>query len=307
MQAASVQSLTPAAQTYENLSVYRDADDQALYFGMNVHPRPCFTWGVVRDILTFQQRFASGNGGGTKPRCLVFTSESPGIFSLGGDLSLFQTLIADQDSETLAKYADDCVSILHNHLVAPDVVTVSLLEGDALGAGFESALSSDIVIAERGIRAGFPEVLFNLVPGHGAFYLLARRIGPQAAEKMIADGGMHTAEELHAMGLVDILTEKGEGRQAVARLLEKNKHTWNAFQALQLIKRHHAPVNAESLHASAGIWVSAAMRLTPRNLRMMARLVSAQEKRLGQAGEPFGTVITPDAQRPQPETIAAVA
>ncbi len=296
----SAQTFLLEAQRYENLSIYRDAEGEALYMSMNARPRPCFSWSLVQDVLTFQKRFAATvSSGPMPPRCLVWASENQSIFSLGGDLDLFQSLISTHDRKALHHYAEGCVDGLYNHMMAPDVVTVSILEGDALGAGFEVALSSDIVIAECGVRAGFPEVLFNLVPGHGAFYLLSRRIGPRAAEKMIRDGGVHTAEELHALGLIDILVSKGEGRQALRELLQKQRKSWNSFQALQHIKRHHQPITREALMASASIWVDAAMRLTDRNLRMMERLVNAQGKRVGLA--------TPEAETMQQEVCQAVA
>jgi DSF synthase len=232
---------------------------------------------MTRDVIAFQEAFAAR---AHRPRVLVWSSETPGVFSLGGDLTLFRSLIETRDRKTLAQYADDCVTGLYNHLNTPDSVTVSLLEGDVLGAGLEMALTSDIVIAERGGSAGFPEVLFNLVPGHGAFHLLARRIGMQSAEKMIRDGSKFTVEELHTMGLVDVLVDKGQGRQAVRDLLKTHDKTWNAFQALHHIKRQYMPITREALSASARIWVDAAMRLSDRNLRMMEKLVRAQEKRL---------------------------
>lgn len=279
MQAAH--PLSYEIQPYQNLKTYRDADGEALWFAMNVRPRPCFTQGVIEDLLDFQESFKTiVTRGNTRPLCLVFASESPGIFSLGGDLSLFQSAIEQRDHALMSSYALSCVKVLHNHLHTPQTVTISLLEGDALGAGLESALASDIVVAERGIRAGFPEVLFNLVPGHGAYFFVARRIGAQAADKMIRSGAVYSAEELHAMGLIDILADKGQGRQAIRELLAQHKRSWNAFEALQLIKRHYLPVSYEMLAASAQIWVDAAMRLTSRNLRMMERLVSAQKKRV---------------------------
>lgn len=285
-------------QRNPNLSIHQDADEQVLYFAMNVRPRPCFTWDLIRDLLTFQQHYAvKFLRNTTRPRCLVWASASPGIFSLGGDLALFQSVIEKQDYARLSQYAEDCVTVLYNHLTAADMVTISLLEGDALGAGLEVALSSDIVVAERGIRAGFPEILFNLVPGHGAYYLLARRIGAQAAEKMIRQGAVHSVEELHALGLVDILVDKGEGRRAIRLLLDKERKSWNAFQALQHIKRQYLPITRDMLMASAHIWVDAAMRLTERNLRMMARLVHAQEKRAGLAAVPEVTMAQQDAHR----------
>ena len=280
----AAQALRFGDQSYENLSVFLDADGEAIYVSMNVRPRPCFTWDLLRDFLNFQQHFIETTRLSTPhPRCVVYASESSGIYSLGGDLHLFKIASETKDKAMLTRYVHDCISALHNLLTTPETVTVSLLEGDALGAGLETALASDVIIAERGTRAGFPEVLFNLIPGVGGYFLAARRIGPRAAERLIREGAVHTAEELHAMGLVDILVDKGRGRQAVRDLLREQNKTWNTYQALQHVKRHYLPITREMLVANAEIWVDAAMRLTDRNLRMMERLVHAQERRAGLA------------------------
>ena len=196
----------------------------------------------------------------------------------------------------LTHYIEDCAGALRNLINTPDTVTVSVLEGDALGAGLETALASDVIVAERGIRAGFPEVLFNLIPGVGGFYLAARRIGPRAAEKMIREGNVHTAEELHALGLVDILVDKGEGRRAVRELLNREKKSWNTYQALQHVKRQYLPITKDMFLTNAKIWVDAVMRLTDRDLRMMKRLIHAQEKRVGMVA-PTATIAETTIQR----------
>ncbi len=46
-------------------------------------------------------------------------------------------------------------------------VTVALVEGDALGGGFEAALSCDVIVATPQAKFGFPEVLFHLFPAWG--------------------------------------------------------------------------------------------------------------------------------------------
>jgi DSF synthase len=272
-------------EAHDNLRLFRDCDGEVLYMSMHVRPRPCISWPLTRDVLAFQRRLRDPDYLDRRPICLVWSSETPDTFSLGGDLDLFRSAIMGGDRTMLASYAEDCVQGLHNHITTPGMVTVSLLEGDALGAGLECALASDIVIAERGRRAGFPETLFNLVPGHGAFHMLARRIGMAAAERLIREGNVHTTDELHALGAIDMLVEAGAGRRAVRELVENNRRRWNAFQALHHIRRNYLPVNLESLRASASIWVDAAMNLGERNLRMMEKLVRAQERRLGAVKE----------------------
>ena len=60
--------------------------------------------------------------------------------------------------------------------------TISLVQGDALGGGFEAALAGDVVIAEKSAQFGFPEVMFNLFPGNGGIQL------PVPADRDAADG-----------------------------------------------------------------------------------------------------------------------
>ena len=81
------------------------------------------------------------------------------------------------------------------------------MQGDALGGGFECALASDLIVAEERAQLGFPEILFNLFPGMGAYSLLSRRVGMKGAEKMILSARLYTAEELHELGVVDLLVE----------------------------------------------------------------------------------------------------
>ncbi len=261
---------------YQNLVTHYDEASLSTWVSMDSRPRPSFTWPLIHDILKFQDNLPRNP---ERHRYLISASRAKGIFSLGGDLTMFQEAIEKQDRVGLSLYAEDCATVLFNHLNAP-AVTISLLEGDALGAGLESALASDIVIAERTMHGGFPEVLFNLVPGHGAYQLVARRAGARQAEEMVLSGKLYSAEELHALGLIDILIEPGTGYEAVREFQERHARHWNAFRAHTMIKRLHQPVTRELLSASSGIWVEAAMRLAQRDLKLMQRLVRAQDRRL---------------------------
>src|SRR3990172_8355499 len=193
-----VKSIDEVMLGYEQLETYYDASARAMWFSMAPRPRPCCTWELVKDILRFQQSmraFLDSRDPHQPPpiHYLIFGSNVPGVFSLGGDLALFRSIILAKNRDSLAQYAEQCVTILYNHMtgLGKKLMTISLLQGDALGAGFESALSSSVVIAERGIRAGFPEIIFNLIPGHVAYHLLARRKDPAHAEKIILGGRLY--------------------------------------------------------------------------------------------------------------------
>ena len=124
---------------------------------------------------------------------------------------------------------------------------------------------------------GFPEVLFNLFPGMGAYSLLSRKIGPAKAEQLISNGRLYSAEEMLKLGVIDILVEDGLGESAVYGYINKENRSSNAFQAIRKVKDYVNPITWEELKSIVDIWVDAALKLSNRDLRMMERLVSRQK------------------------------
>jgi DSF synthase len=249
---------------------------------------PCFSLGLLKDIRAHDQALASRGGveidGQVRPvQYYVCGSRAPGVFNLGGDLALFVLLIKSRDREALAHYARLCIdnmhARIHNYGVA-DMVTVSLVQGDALGGGLECALSSDVVIAEEGAQMGLPEILFNLFPGMGAYSLLARRIGARAAEQLILSGRMLGAEALHEMGVVDVVAKRGQGESTAREWIAGNQRRRNGYAAVMRTRQVVNPVTRQELDAVAETWVDAALRLQDRDLKMMGRIVRSQMRRM---------------------------
>src|SRR5439155_26180169 len=107
------------------------------------------------------------------------------------------------------------------------VSTISLVQGECLGGGFEAALSSDIIVAERQARFGFPEILFNLFPGMGAYSFLDRKVGRRMTEELLSTGKLYSADDMLAMGVIDCVVDPGQGVPAVAALVKRNSRTRN--------------------------------------------------------------------------------
>jgi DSF synthase len=156
-----------------------------------------------------------------------------------------------------------------------------------LGGGFESALAHDLIVAERGAKMGLPEILFNLFPGMGAYSFLSRRLGMVAAERMIASGRVYTAEELHDMGVVDVLADDGRGREALREYLVQHRRRRNALSSMYQVRRRVNPVTYQELKDVVDLWVDAALRLEETDLRKMARLTAAQDRRRSTSAMPF--------------------
>ena len=216
----------------------------------------------------------------------VMTSDVPGVFNFGGDLSLFTLLIRARDHESLRLYGRRCVDLLWWMETAAQlgVHTTVLVQGDTLGGGLESVMPFHKVIFERGAQAGFPEVLFNSFPGMGAWNFTIRKAGFAVANEMILSGRLYTAEQLLAARLIDVVVDDGGGEDAIEEVLRsvhpRLRGTLAALQARSLA----APVTYESLLAIVDRWAANSLSLTERDLRLMERLARAQIRKAGGDG-----------------------
>ena len=152
----------------------------AMWLRWNPRPRPCFNPSLLAACKEYCQFLQDKNGvithgaGTSTVEFSVLGSDVPGVFNLGGDLDLFTKLIEERNRPGLMEYGLACVEVVYRNYVCYELplTTVSLVQGECLGGGFEAALSSQVVIAERGARFGFPEILFNLRP----LFAMRRRV-----------------------------------------------------------------------------------------------------------------------------------
>jgi DSF synthase len=213
----------------------------------------------------------------------VMTSDVPGVFNFGGDLSLFVLLIRARDLESLRLYGRRCIDLVWwmENASKLGVHTTVLVQGDTLGGGLESVMPFHKVIFERSAQAGFPEVLFNLFPGMGAWDFTIRKAGFAVANEMILSGRLYTADQLLRHHLVDLVVEDGEGEAAVEAVIRSvNPRLRGTLAALEA-RRHAAPITYESLMTIVDQWVETALQLTDRDLRLMERLARAQVRKAG--------------------------
>ncbi|MHB8079496.1 MAG: crotonase/enoyl-CoA hydratase family protein [Candidatus Krumholzibacteriia bacterium] len=277
----------PVWGSYEQLLVRYDPCLKAVWYTLAPHPRPCFNLGILDELRRLQARIRDlGHGppepGRTRPvQYTVLASSVPGIFNLGGDLKLFSDLIRRQDEVGLFNYARACIDVLHPNLVSYEqpLTTISLVQGDALGGGFEAAISSNVIIAEARARFGLPEILFNLIPGMGAYSLLIRRTTPEITRRLICGGETYTARQMCDLGVIDLVVPDGEGEQAVADFIRQHRKKRNAYTTLERVRHLVNPITYEELIEVTRVWVAAALQLTPRDLRLIAALARAQDLR----------------------------
>ena len=280
----SITTNRPAISEEPQLKTFYDSKNKAAWLLMKGAPRPSFTPKLLKDISGYFDTIVDemNETNGEKYDYLISGSEVEGVFNLGGDLDLFQSLIRVRDREGLLDYAIKSIDLVYRNMthLGTDLTTITLVQGDALGGGFESAISANVVVAERGVKMGLPEVLFNLFPGMGAYSILSRKIGYAAAEKMILSGSLFSAEQLFDMGVVDILAEKGEGEIAVYRYIKNASRSRNTYKSMQKVKDICNQVSYKELEDIANVWTDAALQLSDKDLKMMGRLVRRQNSKV---------------------------
>jgi DSF synthase len=277
--------LTFGQDNYNHMSVSLDPGQRTAWLWFKQDAPQSFNHALLSDLARARDSMTTlmkrSSRADAPIRFVVCGSRVPGVYNLGGDLALFADCIRRQDREALRLYAHKCCEMVWHGYVAMNqpVIIIGLMQGDALGGGFECALSFNVLIAEKSARFGMPEVLFNMFPGMGAYSLLSRRIGPVKAEEMIMSGRIYSADELHALGLIDEVVPDGTGEEAVRGYIARNTRRHSTIQAVHDVRRRVGGLTQQELIDVTDRWVDEAMRLDDSSLRRMERLRGAQGRR----------------------------
>ncbi|MBY8992317.1 MAG: enoyl-CoA hydratase/isomerase family protein [Candidatus Lokiarchaeota archaeon] len=138
----------------------------------------------------------------TDVRCIIITG-SGRAFSAGGDIKLFKSSI---ENGTTGKVMDDLTKDLYKIALIlrlyPKPI-IAAVNGWAVGAGMNLALSCDFIIASERARFRQSFAKLGLIPGFAGTILLSRQLTWQQATEMSFFGDTYSAEELAKLGLVN--------------------------------------------------------------------------------------------------------
>ena len=263
------------------LDVLYEPDQQTLWTYMSPDGRPSFTPPLLSDFESWQELIGASFGPGKVPlRFLVLGSRAPGVFCYGGDLALFRQLIIERDHSGLVEYGHRCCAILHRNLNALGIpmLTVGMVEGAALGGGFEALLSFDYIIAEQSATFGLPEIMFGLFPGMGAHAFLYRKLGSAMADRLIVSNQTYSAADMYEMGLVDEVVADGEALEATKAFIRRSTRKHNGLVASRKAMKIAKAITLEELNEITELWAETAMQLSDKDLKLMDRLARAQQR-----------------------------
>ena len=264
-------------ERFTQLSGYYEEERRTVWMMLRAQPRPCFNHVLIEEIMNISWLVRQA---GFAVDFWITGSLVPGMYNVGGDLNFFVECIQNGRREALRAYARACVDCVHAASRGFDTGAISLamVEGSALGGGFEAALAHHFVLAQRDARLGFPEIAFNLFPGMGGYSLVARRSGMKLAEELIYKGESHTAEWYAQQGLVDELFEPGQSYLAVRTFIDTLQPRLNGIRAMLRARQRVMQLPRSELMDITEDWVDAAFCLQPKDVAYMERLVQLQNR-----------------------------
>lgn len=139
-------------------------------------------------------------------RSVILTGEGA-MFCAGGDLNRLQAN-RQHPPEVQAQSIDELHSWIEAIRAFPKPV-IAAVEGAAAGAGFALALSCDFIVAASDAVFAMSYGQVGLSPDGGASWHLARSLPRQLASELLLGGERMGASRLHALGLVNHVSEPG--------------------------------------------------------------------------------------------------
>lgn len=154
-------------------------------------------------------------------RCVIVTG-SGRAFSAGADLKAHaETPMTEKERDRYVRTAQRA-----NHLIQTmGTPVVAAVNGHAIGAGLELALSADFAIVAEEAKLRLPEIALGTFLGGGVVYTLAERVGVLKARELVYLGDFFPGAEAARMGVVNQALPADEvvpaARELAARLARR--------------------------------------------------------------------------------------
>lgn len=201
-------------------------------------------------------------------RSVIITGEGSN-FCAGGNLQRLQSN-RDKPREAQAQSIEGLHSWMEAIRTCPKPV-IAAVEGAAAGAGFSLAMMCDMMVAARDSIFVMAYSSIALSPDGGGSWSLSHSLPRQLASELLLLGERIGAERLHALGVVNRISEPGHALSDALQLADRiNARAPNAMSSIKELindagthnltthlaqERDHFVNNLH--HANAGIGIAA--------------------------------------------------
>lgn len=140
-----------------------------------------------------------------KVKGIIITGSGEKAFVAGADIKELKNL-NEVNARKFSESGQEVFALIED---CPKPV-VALVNGYALGGGFELALACHIRIATKDAVLGLPEVTLGIIPGYGGTQRLSRLIGKGLAFELMMTGRKILPDEALKKGIVNYVADSKE-------------------------------------------------------------------------------------------------
>jgi len=148
-----------------------------------------------------------------KLRIIIITGAGAQAFVAGAD-------IKELHERTMLEALVPGMQKVYREIEQSSKVTIAVINGHALGGGFELALACDLRVVANHAKIGLPELNLAIIPGAGGTQRLMRIVGKGRALEMILTGKIIDGQEAERIGLVTQSVESNNLRNVTNQLVE---------------------------------------------------------------------------------------
>jgi len=182
----------------------------------------------------------------------LIISSAKSSFIVGADITEFLGYFSAPDKEL----GDMLIRVndMFNRIEDLPYPSISLINGDAQGGGFEICLATDFRLAASGAKVGLPEVKLGIMPGWGGSVRLPRLIGIDNAVEWMCTGSIKRAPAALKESAVDAVVEADQlvaGAQSILAQCADGKFNIAKRRDLKKNPLTLAPLELEMAYQSA--------------------------------------------------------
>lgn len=127
-------------------------------------------------------------------------------FCAGGDLFYLSSLTRPIAARNFIAHAGSIITAI----MSMDKPVIAMVNGVAVGAGFNIALACDLVFCAKSVKFAQSFSKVGLVPDCGGFYLLPRIVGAHKAKELMFTADTIDADTALSLGLVNKVVETAD-------------------------------------------------------------------------------------------------
>ena len=171
----------------------------------------------------------------------LIISSNKEVFIVGADVTEFLSYFSLPDKELL-QWIENTQSLFCRIEDLP-IPTVTVINGYALGGGFELALTTDYRVMAKTARIGLPEVKLGLFPGWGGTVRLPRLIGADNALEWICTGEEKKAKDAFKQHAVDSVVSHNQLQASALQIIHQCLDGKLDYQSRKQEKRQPIKLN----------------------------------------------------------------